>query len=200
MDFAEISNAKIVDNVLKNFSPIAGDHPDAIQFWTQGTKTASQDVLISGNLIMRGEGGPAQAIFMGDEVGTLPFERVTVSNNLIVGTGLNALRIHGAKDLTLSNNELITFAGENKTAILIQVARGVTAKGNKAVSIGFDRVTGLTQDANSTNKPVDDRGEGTLKAWGAAHPHAAHLVTPGGKPRPAADVSPSGPAHRATVA
>jgi len=191
-DFAEVSNVRVTDNVLKSFSPAPKDHPDAIQFWTAGTKTASQDILISGNLIMRGEGtGSMQGIFMGDELGALPFTRVTVANNLIVGTGYNAVRIHGAKDLTLTNNELVSNPGqENRTFMLIQKADGVTATGNKAISIGFDRVTNLTQDDNKTTKPVDDHGQGALKAWGANHPVAAPHAAPEAPVAPSADVSP----------
>jgi hypothetical protein len=178
-DFAEVSNVRVTDNVLKSFSPSPKDHPDAIQFWTAGTKTPSQDILISGNLIMRGEGtGSMQGIFMGDEVGSLPFTRVTISNNLIVATGYNAIRIHGAQDLTLTDNELISNPGENKTFMLIQKADGVAAKGNKAISIGFDRVTNLKEDGNKTTGPAKDRGEGALRSWGAAHPAAPRHAEP----------------------
>jgi Ca2+-binding RTX toxin-like protein len=175
-DFAGVSYVKVVDNVLKNFTPAVGDHPDAIQFWTQGTTTASHDILISGNLILRSDTGGAQGIFMGDEVGTLHFERVTVSNNLLVGTGINALRINGAKDLTLTNNELVTFSGYDKTYILIQNADGVTATSNKSILYGWDKVTGLVTSGNVTTTAVTDSGAAALKGWFTLHPEDLAVV------------------------
>ena len=91
-NFAQLSNAKILNNSFHSFTPVKGDHPDAIQFWTTSTKVASKDILISGNLIVRGDGEYTQGIFMRDETGVLPYERVTISDNLIVGTGWSGLR------------------------------------------------------------------------------------------------------------
>ena len=169
-DFAQVSFVKVIDNVLKNFAPGTTDHPDAIQFWTQGTTAASHDILISGNLILRGDGNTVQGIFMGDEVGTMPLERVTIANNLIVGTGYNAIRLNGAKDLTLTNNELITYQGDYKTFLLIQKADGVVATGNKAIAIAFDNSTNVVQSGNISTASVADHGQAALDAWFALHP------------------------------
>jgi hypothetical protein len=157
-DFAEVSFVKIVGNVMHSFSPATGDHPDAIQFWTAGTKTASHDIVISGNVIMKGDGsGSMQGIFMGDETGKMPFEHLTVSNNLIVGTGYNALRINGVKDLQINGNELVSTPGElNRTSILIQNATTVNATGNKAFAFGWDKITSLTQSGNVATAVVTD--------------------------------------------
>jgi len=177
MDFAQVGNVRILHNILKDFSPATGDHPDAIQFWTQGTTAPSHDILISGNLIMRGDGtGGAQGIFMGDELGNMHFERVTVSDNLLLGTGLNALRINGATNLTLSNNDLVTFAGQDKTYILIQNADGVTATGNESILYGWDKVTNLTQSGNVTTVAVADSGLAALKAWFTLHPEDSLIL------------------------
>jgi Ca2+-binding RTX toxin-like protein len=177
MDFAQVGNVRILHNILKDFSPATGDHPDAIQFWTQGTTAPSHDILISGNLITRGDGtGGAQGIFMGDELGTMHFQRVTISDNLLLGTGLNALRINGATGLTLSNNDLVTFAGQDKTYILIQNADGVTATGNESIMYGWDKVTGLTQSGNITTVAVVDSGLAALKAWFAVHPEDSLIL------------------------
>ena len=53
-NFAEVKNIKVLNNTFHDFNPVGEDHPDAIQFWTVGTKVASQDILIDGNVIMRG--------------------------------------------------------------------------------------------------------------------------------------------------
>ena len=136
-DFAEVKNVKVLNNTFHDTNLVGEDHPDAIQFWTAGTKTPSQDIVISGNVIMRGAGGFTQGIYLRDEVGNLPFERVTISNNLVVGTGYNGIRVIGVKDLVVTGNELVSFPGELlKTFMFIQNSDHVTSMNNKAISIG----------------------------------------------------------------
>lgn len=179
-NFSAVGHISVTNNTFRNFTPTATDHPDAIQFWTRGTTTPSHDILISGNLIMRGEGAGTQGIFLRDQIGTLPYERLTISDNLIVGTGYSGIRIIGAKDLTLSRNELVSFKGENKTFFLIQGADGVVATGNKAAQISFDKSTNVTQAGNVVTDPVSDNGMAALRVWLQANPssvvHIGHLL------------------------
>ena len=63
------SNVVISDNFFTNFRPAEGDHADAIQFWTTNTTTSAENIRITGNVIVRGEGGATQGIFMRDEAG-----------------------------------------------------------------------------------------------------------------------------------
>jgi hypothetical protein len=172
-NFAQVGHVEITGNYLHDFMPAPGDHPDAIQFWTSGTTASSHDILVSDNLILRGDGENTQGIFMTDQVGTLPYERVTISNNLIVGTGYSAIRLAGGKDITVTGNELLTLEGGYKTFMLMQKVDGLVSANNSAISIGFDRVTGLQQSNNSTNRPVDDLGAAALKSWIEAHPALA---------------------------
>ena len=170
-NFAAVKNVKILNNTFHDFNPIEGDHPDAIQFWTAGTKVASQDILIDGNVILRGDGKGAQGIFLDDDVGNLAFQRVVISNNLVVGTGYNGIRVIGAKDVTVTGNELISNPGAtNQTYMLIQNSDNVRSTDNKAISIGFDKVTNLTQSGNVITMPVDDGGAAALQKWIATHP------------------------------
>jgi Ca2+-binding RTX toxin-like protein len=99
---------------------------------------------------------------------------------MIVGTGLNALRIYGGKDLTLTNNELVSFAGQDKTYILLQRVDGATVTGNDAISIGYDRVTSLHEDDNLLTPAVSDGGTGALKLWLSRHPEDAFAATSSG--------------------
>ncbi|WP_293907895.1 right-handed parallel beta-helix repeat-containing protein [Phenylobacterium sp.] len=168
-DFAEVSNVVLTGNTFRNFSPNAIDHPDAIQFWTSGTKTPSHDIMISGNVIFRGDGAYTQGIFLRDQIGTLPYQRVTIADNLIVGTGYNGIRIQGATDLTLRGNQLVSFAGDNKTWLLIQGADIVNAIGNQGAQIGFDKSTHVTQTGTVITTAVDDHGAAAVETWIAAH-------------------------------
>ncbi|WP_337188868.1 right-handed parallel beta-helix repeat-containing protein [Phenylobacterium sp.] len=172
-NFAEVGHVEVSDNIFKNFVPQAGDHPDAIQFWTSSTKTASHDIVISGNIILRGSGEYTQGIFLRDQIGTLPYERVTISDNLIVGTGYNGIRLQGVKDLVLERNELVSFSGENRTFLLIQGADGVIANDNRAVSISFDNSANVTQSGNVTTEFVEDLGAAAIERWINLRPERA---------------------------
>lgn len=188
MDFAQVKDVEITDNHIRDIYRAPTDHPDAIQFWTSGTTAPSSDVLIARNLIERGVGGAMQGIFIRDELG-LPYERLTIADNLVVGTGWNALRIVGnatkpTREITIRGNELITFdalegvpAKELLTYILIQNVDGAVAEGNRAAQMSFDKVTGLTNAGNTITKPVKDRGRAATTAWIAARKPAAQRIS-----------------------
>ena len=73
----------IDSNSFTDFYPLAGDHADAIQFWTAGSTVAATDIVISNNIIARGGGAYVQGVFMRDELNTLHYDRVTITGNLI---------------------------------------------------------------------------------------------------------------------
>jgi uncharacterized coiled-coil protein SlyX len=177
-DFAAVTNVQILNNSLRNFFPLGTDHPDAIQFFTSGTTTPSTDIVIKGNLIEIGDGRGTQGIFLRDQVGTLPYERVEIRDNLIVGTGWSAIRTQGVRDLVLMGNELVTFEGGLNTYILIQGGNGVVAEQNRAVQIGFGDSVNVVQRDNVITKPVADLGEAATTAWLAS-------VAPAPEPPPA---------------
>lgn len=168
IDLAQVSNVEISGNSFKNFRPVGSDHPDAIQFWTTGTTEASRDIVIKDNVIMKGEGADTQGIFLRDQVGTLPYENVTIANNLIVGTGYNGITVKGAKDVTFANNKLITFAGGNNTWLLADRIDGVVATGNQGTILSFEKSTHVLQDSNVLTKAVTDQGASALMEWKSA--------------------------------
>lgn len=169
-NFAEVTDVELVGNVMWNFLPIAKDHPDAIQFWTSRTTTPSQDIKIASNVVHRGVGAYTQGIFLRDQLGTLPYERVTITDNLVIGTGYNGLRITGAVDLTIDDNELVTFAGDNNTFFLVKKADRFTARNNRATAISIDESTNVVQQGNKVTKPVKDKGRAALTQWISRHP------------------------------
>lgn len=176
-DFAEVSFVEVRGNVLSDFHPVQRDHPDAIQFWTGGTTKASHDIVVAGNVILRGDGEGSQGIFFRDQTNKLPFERVTISDNLLVNTGYNAIATNGMKGVTISNNVLITNVGADKTWLLVRNSDGVVATGNRASSIGFDNVKDLTDKGNTITKGVTDLGSADIKAWLQANPSVSAAAT-----------------------
>jgi hypothetical protein len=167
----------VTDNTVWNIRPMPGDHPDAIQFLTAGSKAPATDILVARNVVFRGEGAATQGIFFRDQVGTLPFERVTITDNLIVGTGYNGILVMGAKDLAVTGNELISNPGStNNTWLRVETAQGVTASRNRAQLISFDQSTKVKESGNRLTSPVSDRGLAALRDWAATHPERAAAI------------------------
>jgi Ca2+-binding RTX toxin-like protein len=112
-DFADAQRVLVAGNHFTNFYPVGADHPDAIQFWTYGTTRASSDIVIRDNVILQGQGRGLQGIFLKDEVGTLPYERVVIGNNLVyVNDGLNGITIQGGRGAVIQNNTVVSQRGD----------------------------------------------------------------------------------------
>jgi len=108
-DFAQSDHLLIDGNHFSDSRPIKMDHPDAIQFWTARTTRPSTDIVISNNQIIQGKGGGTQGIFMRDDVGQFPFERVTIENNLIIGSNMaNGIFVENGSDVSILNNTVIS--------------------------------------------------------------------------------------------
>jgi len=103
------SNVLISSNTFTDFYPAAGDHPDAIQFWTSNTTTAAGNITITDNLITRGDGDPIQGIFFRDQVGGLSYYNVTVANNTVVGESYNGICLTGVISGSVSGNTVIAY-------------------------------------------------------------------------------------------
>ncbi|MEO6091918.1 MAG: right-handed parallel beta-helix repeat-containing protein [Novosphingobium sp.] len=101
------SYVTITGNVFKDFDHVGAVHPDAIQFWTSNTSASATDITVSGNVFNRGNGAVVQGIFIQDDVGTLPYQRVTVSDNVVIGGAYNGILVNGATNATLSNNVVL---------------------------------------------------------------------------------------------
>jgi len=136
----------IANNVFTSFDHVGALHPDAIQFWTTNTSTAATDITITGNTFNRGSGAAVQGIFMRDEVGTLPYQHVTIADNVIVGAMYNGIAVTGAGDAKLTNN---TVVGEQDQASWISLTNV------KAAALSGNVATGWS----STNSNVSGSGD-----------------------------------------
>jgi Ca2+-binding RTX toxin-like protein len=169
-DFAQVDHVTISGNAITEFHKTATDHPDAIQFWTSGTTAPSHDILISGNVITLGAGDGTQGIFFRDQLGTMPYANVTISGNLLDGTGYSAIRIGHTNGLTLTDNTLTTNPGTNvQSFFLVADSDQVISTNNHAISIGFNNVTHLTETNDSLNTVYSDYGDANLASWLHAH-------------------------------
>ena len=157
IDGVSVRRVRIDGNTFTNFYKISGDHADAIQFWTTGTTRATTDVVIANNVVMQGKGGSIQGIFMRDELGTLPFQRITIENNLIYEAGMpNGIAVMGGKDIVIRRNTAVS-PNDDATRILIRTesVAGATIEKNVADQYMLGG-TNLTKIDNLTlaNNPV----------------------------------------------
>lgn len=163
------SHITIADNYFTNFYPKAGDHGDAIQFWTSNTTTSAADINITGNVIIRGAGNSMQGVFLRDESGTLPYQNVTIADNLIVGAMNNGIMVAGGQHITIANNTVAALP-DQKSAITVQRVDDVTLLNNKASAIyATTSVTGLHETGDTLIGDVLDGGRAVTSAYMSTH-------------------------------
>jgi hypothetical protein len=169
IDTSAASDVLIENNVFTDFYPAVGDHPDAIQFWTSGTTTPSHDVVIDGNLVVRNSGAPIQGVFLADEIGTLRYQNVTISNNLIIGGMYNGIAVFGATNTSILSNVVAPYPDMNSWIRMVDVD-GLIEKNNLSHTYLFTNDAKVVQSANAWNNFVFDRGRILTAKWRGAHP------------------------------
>jgi parallel beta-helix repeat protein len=190
------SNVQVVGNTFTDFYPVGGDHPDAIQFFTTNTTASARDITISGNLITRGDGGIIQGIFVTDQVGNLPYQNVTITDNVVVGAMYNGIAVHNSKDLTVSGNTVASY-GDMKSWIYVFKSTGATVTDNEAMVLKYGEAIGLVQSGNKILPAISDQGAQLINAWirenedGAAQlPEAPPPAASAPEPAPGSSESP----------
>jgi Ca2+-binding RTX toxin-like protein len=159
------SNVTITNNLFTNFNPAADDHADAIQFWTTNQNQSAHDIVISNNIVSRGTGAAIQGIFFRDQLGTLPFERITINSNLIVGGNNNGIMLDHAGNSIVSNNAVVAL-GDHNSWIRISNEIHVATVDNTATY--FMTAASSPSGALSNNKLVlaaADNGATTIHDW-----------------------------------
>ena len=161
------SKVAFTNNFFTNFHPNAVDHPDAIQFWTANTTTVASDILVSGNVIVRGaSGSPIQGIFIKDEVGTLDYQGVTITNNLVLGGLYNGINLDGVGSGVVSGNQVLEFAGQSSFIRTMNSGALLSLFGNTATAY----VTQINESSdNTTVAALSDGGQAVLDAWKLTH-------------------------------
>jgi len=156
------SNIAIAYNYFTDFRPATGDHADAIQFWTSGTKARAHDIAITSNVIMRGDGGVMQGIFMNDEAGNLPYKSVLIQDNLVVGAMFNGIRLANGVDVKVIGN---TVTGMPDQLSWISVPKTAVLQGNAAQHYTIGGVSIDSPANNETIAAARDGGDSLLSAW-----------------------------------
>lgn len=168
-------NSQIVytNNFFTNFHPNSVDHPDAIQLWTTSETTAASDILISGNVMVRGAtGSPFQGIFIRDEIGTLHYNNVTVTNNILLGGHYNGMTFDGVNNGLVTGNVVVGFPDQPSWIRTLNDGSALDVHGNTASGL----VTQIDETLdNSVVASVTDGGLSLLTQWSASH-----VYVPGG--------------------
>jgi hypothetical protein len=174
-DLAQCSRVTIDGNWFHDFDRGSADHPDAIQFWTQGTTRPSTDIVIINNRIETRGGTGMQGIFLADQVGNLPYERVRVENNIVIGKNMpNGIFPSHVNGLTVRNNTVVSPVDDsNPVWIRVDRSTGVSVIGNIA-----DMFNGVSASGNKLTSAsgIDLK---LLTTANVAKLTAAQLIVPG---------------------
>jgi Ca2+-binding RTX toxin-like protein len=166
------SNITVSNNYFTNFYPKEGDHPDAIQFWTTHTTTSATNIVVTGNVFVRGEGEAIQGIFFRDQVGDLPYKNVLIADNLVIGGVINGIKVNGADGLTISNNIVGSLPDQN-SAIGLEFVTNVHLKNNVSSFYSIDEtVSNITDVGGSVIGILTDGGQGLVDTYFSAHLNA----------------------------
>lgn len=157
------SRVQIVGNSFTDFYPVSGDHPDAIQFLTRGATARATDIVVSGNLITRGSGGVIQGVFITDQIG-LGYDRVTVTDNVVVGGMYNGIMVTKTNGLVVDGNLVVGY-GDMTSWIRINDSTNAQVTNNQAMTFNLQGTTNLTQSGNSIVAALQDNGANALAHW-----------------------------------
>ena len=162
------SYVTVSGNAFTDFHSASGAHPDAIQFLTSGEKAGVHDIVITNNLITRGSGTIAQGIFVTDQVGTLPYQNVTISGNMLVGTMYNGIMVNHASNVSVTNN-IVAGLSDMKSWIRVDSSHGVALSNNTAATFMQSGDSSLTNTNFTAILPTSTQTSTFLQNWLSQH-------------------------------
>lgn len=157
----------ISDNTFRDFRPATGDHPDAIQFWTNNTTTNTHHIVVADNMIVRGTGSAMQGVFMDNDAVGVRYTDVLIEGNLISGGMYHGITIVEADRVVVRENFVQGFTGM-KSWIRLTDVRGGDVSGNTANAIILTEAS-VTQSGNTIVAVASDGGDAITALWLAAH-------------------------------
>ncbi len=97
----------IENNSFTDFTPAdpVRWHPDAIQLWSRGGSRATERVVIRGNVIRRGAGGPTQGIFI--KTPEIASRDILIENNRIEQSMGQGIFVQNGANVTIRGNVLL---------------------------------------------------------------------------------------------
>lgn len=157
------SHIVIAENVITDFAPAPGDHPDAIQMWTSRQGSAASNITIRGNIIDRGAGAAMQGIFLRDEKSGLPYRDVVIADNIVIGAMYNGIAVLSkSPSLVVKDNVVARFPDQKSW---IRVQEGARLTGNAAPLYLIGAAAPATPPSNTVMPVTGDRGRSALRRW-----------------------------------
>lgn len=158
------SHLTITNNYFTNFQNVDWViHPDAIQVWTFNTKAPATDIRISGNVFARGAGTAIQGIWLRDETGSKPYERVTITDNTIMGASYQGIGIADVKSgLLVSGNTVVAQDDQHSWLRVINSDTGVVTNN---IATGFVFEGSVHHSGNVQALAANDSTTRATVAW-----------------------------------
>jgi nitrous oxidase accessory protein NosD len=146
-NFAGCTDVEIARNILHDFNPAVGDHPDCFQFWTNGVRRASERVHIHDNEFWIGDGKTtgAQFILMGVTRKFYNPIAKTWSDTPLEAGSVNLQY----RNIVIENNKSLSSFG---IGITIAYCENLTVKRNTCVIPPEIRALGVTADGMRHDK------------------------------------------------
>lgn len=116
LNFAETNDVLIEGNRIHDFDRVlnSADHADFIQFWTNRTKSPSENITIRGNILNSGDGWYTQSIFMRNDLvdrglagREMYYRNVLIEDNVIINAHLHGITVGETDGLIIRNNSVI---------------------------------------------------------------------------------------------
>lgn len=170
-----VSEAVIRRNQMTDFAPAEGDHPDGIQLWSTRQREPGRNIRIEDNLVVRGNGGATQGVFVRDTHDKLPFENLTITGNLVVGGLYNGITVMGVTGALIADNQVLP-APDRASWIRVEKATGVTLRDNRAGR--FVLKGGIVESGNRT-VAAKLAPSVEITRWAAERNLAVRLAAPG---------------------
>ena len=97
-------------NTFSDFTPADAVkwHPDAIQLWSRGAPRANERIVIRGNVIRRGAGGPTQGVFI--KTPEIASRDILIEGNRIEQSMGQGIFVQNGAGVTIRENTLVAVA------------------------------------------------------------------------------------------
>jgi len=163
------SNVEIAYNVMTDFFPAPGDHPDGIQLWALPRTTTMDNIAIHDNLVVRGRGASTQGIFIRDVRNKFAFRNMTIRRNLIMGGLGNGISVNSADGALIEDNQVINYPDRRASWIRIDTSRQVVMRDNRASKFMVNR-SEVKDEKNKVSQPIRIDEPSLVAKWLDAQP------------------------------
>ncbi|MEZ5654595.1 MAG: right-handed parallel beta-helix repeat-containing protein [Sphingobium sp.] len=158
------SNVEIAGNIFTDFRPAPGDHPDGIQLWSTPRGTKLTNISIHDNLIVQGNGGTAQGIFLRDVKNNFAFQNVEIKDNLIIGGLYNAVAINSVQGGKIAGNRIVEGPDIKRARVRIDNSMDIEMHDNSAPNYVVTR-SQVDKSDNKINGQSSKKSAGLVADW-----------------------------------